>query len=163
MMKKVFVAALVMLVFSGSLAQAVKTQEAAPEQLAKLLEEKEIVCTVEFDVNSAELSREAQQTLTGAVSQIKSVNLKKKMIRIEGFSSPEGNKLINVRLSIDRARAVERFLRANHGVSLDHYISGFGATVPDGVSAAGTRSVQIVIYNNPWGQDELQVVPAGGK
>jgi len=158
-MKKIFVFAVVLVLIGSTLAQAVQTIKATSAPLEKLLTEKEIICTIDFAVNSSELSREAKNILSDAVQRIKSVDLDKKMIRIEGFSSPEGNKLNNFRLSIDRARSVERFLHDNHGVSLEHYISGFGSTVPKGVPAAGKRSVQIAIYNNPWGQGEA---PEGG-
>lgn len=162
MMRKVFLTVFILLLAITSHTQGARTREVTQAEIEKFLGDKEIICKIDFAVNSSELSTEAQKALSGVAARIKAVDLDKKMIRIEGFSSPDGNKLLNFRLSIDRARAVERFLRTKHGVSLEHYISGFGPTVQEGVPAAGTRSVQIVIYNNPWGQDEVPVVSAGG-
>ena len=146
-----------------SSAHAVKTIQSPVADIDTLLGSREVVCTIEFAAGSTSLSAEAEAILDSVASRIKATDLNTKMIRIEGFSSPEGDKTKNFRLSIDRARAVERFLRVNHGVSLEHYISGFGSSAPEGVSASGKRSVQIAIYDNPWGQEDIPVDSNGDK
>jgi hypothetical protein len=152
-----------LLIAFSSPALAVKTIGSSVSNFESLLGEREVICTIDFAAGSAELSEEAGRILGNAVDRIKAVDLEKKMIRIEGFSSPEGNKTNNYRLSIERARSVERFLRANHSVSLEHYISGFGPSTPAGVTVAGQRAVQIAIYDNPWGQEDIPVETAEGK
>lgn len=127
------------------------------------LGQREVLCTINFPVNSVAITTEASEVLNNNAPFLKNINLKEKMVRIEGFASPEGAKIRNFRLSIDRARAVESFLRDKHGVSLDHYISGFGPMQPENVSAAGKRSVQIAIYDNPWDQGDIPVEMTGGQ
>lgn len=162
-MPKILIVSLALLVAVSSPVLAVKIVGSSVASFDSLLGEREVVCTIDFAAGSADLSDEAKRVLGHAVYRIRSVDLEKKMIRIEGFSSPEGNKTENFRLSIDRARSVERFLSTNHSVSLEHYISGFGPSTPAGVSVAGKRSVQIAIYDNPWGQEEIPVETANGK
>lgn len=124
--------------------------------------EREILCSVEFSVNSSDLTPTARKILALSAPRLKELDFNKKLIRIEGFASPEGGRDKNYRLSLERARSVESFLRTEHGVSLNHYITGFGPKRNPGISVTGTRSVQVVIYDNPWGHDDIPVESTKG-
>ena len=124
--------------------------------------QREILCTIEFPVSSSALNSTARDVLARHVPRIKRLDHNRKLIRIEGFASPEGDPEANYRLSLERARSVESFLRTEHGVSLNHYLTGFGPKKSSGITAAGTRSVQVVIYDNPWGQSDVSVELTNG-
>lgn len=161
-MSNFFLTTLLVLFFSAVVyASNVKVESV--ESPETFFGEREAICTITFDTGSTKLSPEAQFVLSQNVVKIKNLDLSKKMIRLEGFASPEGDREKNFRLSIDRARAVERFLRVNHGVSLDNYITGYGPTAPQGLSAAGKKTVQIVVYDNPWGMADVPVKMTGGQ
>jgi outer membrane protein OmpA-like peptidoglycan-associated protein len=161
-MSKVFITSVILL-FAAFTANANNYMVATSKDAETFLGKREVLCTINFSVNSVSITTEASEILNLNAPFLKNVNLKEKLVRIEGFSSPEGAKTKNFRLSIDRARAVESFLRVKHGVSLEHYISGFGPSQPENISAAGKRSVQIAIYDNPWSQDDIPVEMTGGQ
>lgn len=161
-MRNFFIAA-VILVFVALSANAAKLKVVTSKETESFLGKREVLCTINFLSNSTSLTTEACAVLNRNAPFLKNINPNDKIVRIEGFASPEGAKTKNFRLSIDRAREVERFLRVNHGVSLEHYISGFGPTQPKNVSAAGKRSVQIAIYDNPWEQGDIPVEMTGGE
>jgi len=161
-MIKIFIAS-VTLYFVAFTVNAGNLKIVTSRDAGSFLGQREVLCTINFPVNSVSITTEASAVLNNNAPFLKNVNLKEKIVRIEGFASPEGAKTKNFRLSIDRARAVESFLRDKHGVSLDHYISGFGPLQPENVSAAGKRSVQIAIYDNPWEQSDIPVEMTGGQ
>ncbi len=161
-MKNLFIH-LVILLILASFSHAAKVKVESVSNADILLNKRDVICTIEFGANSSALSAEARQILAGSADRLKNLDLQKKMIRIEGFASPEGDRERNYKLSIERARAVERFLRTHHGVSLDHYITGFGPSLPEEVPAAGKRVVQVTVYDNPWGRADIPVEVTGGE
>lgn len=153
---------LLFLLFASSAASA-EMKFKSGQNAESFLENRQILCTVNFDVNSTQLSSAAKDIISKTVPQLRQLDLDAKLLRIEGFASPEGDKQKNFRLSIDRALAVESFLRVNHGVLLDHYITGYGPTTPVDISAAGTRRVEIATYDNPWSQVNTPVKLSNGQ
>ena len=159
MNRNLFLTVLLLLICMDANASKVTVEQT--QATKSYLANREILCTADFAVNSTDLAPDARLRLSRCVPQLKQVDLTRKIIRIEGFASPDGDKLKNYRLSIERARAVESFLRLDHGVSLDHYITGYGPTEPAEISSAGTRRVEIVIYDNPWDQQDVPVETTG--
>jgi len=159
-MKRKFLFTVFIMVFCVN-AHASKVTVEKTQAPDSYLTNREILCTIDFAANSTHLSPDARILLSRHVPQLKQVDLNTKIIRIEGFASPEGDKEMNYRLSIERARAVESFLRLDHGVSLDQYITGYGPTVAAEIPAAGTRRVEIAIYDNPWNQQDVPVQTTG--
>ena len=80
--------------------------------------------TVNFKVNSAELSDDAQAALDEIAQQAKTE--KGYIIQVTGFASADGDKLKNRALSERRADAVIRYLAENHDIPLHRMINPFG-------------------------------------
>jgi OmpA-OmpF porin, OOP family len=80
--------------------------------------------TVNFKVNSAVLSNDAQAALDEIAQQAKTE--KGYIIQVTGFASAEGGKLKNRALSERRADAVIRYLAENHDIPLHRMINPFG-------------------------------------
>ena len=161
-MKIIILLSLLLFMFCATVTGAPVRVDAV-QNVESLLKQREVLCSVDFAPNSIRLSPAARNTLEQVVSSLKRFDFDAKMLRIEGFASPDGDKVKNFRLSIKRALAVERFLRVNHGVSLNNYVTGYGPTLPDNLAAAGTRRVEIAVYDNPWTQENIPVVLSNGQ
>jgi len=161
-MKKTVFAFIILVISCFSVSASEVKQLQAVGDAGSFLGSREVLCTIDFAAGSTLLNKPARQTLSRCTPRIKQLDLVTKMIRIEGFASPEGNKEKNFRLSIDRARAVERYLRSEHGVTIDHYITGYGPTLPTDTTSAGARRVELAVYDNPWDQSAIPVEMSGG-
>jgi outer membrane protein OmpA-like peptidoglycan-associated protein len=108
---------------------------------------------VNFRVNSARLSPEAQATLDEIATQAKTE--RGFVIEVMGFASADGGANLNRRLSQQRADAVVRYLAENHMIPLRRIITpfGYGAAQPvaDNTTREGreqNRRVEVKILVN---------------
>lgn len=92
---------------------------------------------VNFRVNSATLSPEAQATLDEIANQAKTE--KGYIIQVTGFASADGNEMYNRRLSERRAESVVRYLAENHDIPLRRIITPFGFGEAKPVADNSTR------------------------
>ena len=161
-MKYIILPSLLLFMFCATVTGA-NVRLDAVKDADSLLGQREVLCSVDFAPNSISLSPAARNALGQVVSNLKRFDFDAKIIRIEGFASPDGDKEKNFRLSIKRALAVERFLRIDHGVSLNNYVTGYGPTLPENLAAAGTRRVEIAVYDNPWAQKNIPVELSNGQ
>lgn len=68
---------------------------------------------INFDINSANLRPESKRNLLQVAAALRSAALNRDSFRIEGFTDALGTEKYNIKLSEDRARAVEQFLADN--------------------------------------------------
>ncbi|MBE0624187.1 MAG: OmpA family protein [Burkholderiales bacterium] len=88
---------------------------------------KPVSTTVYFASGASTLTPEAQQRLSALAGQLQGPV---SQARIDGYTDATGNGPLNQRLSIARAKAAERYLRA-HGVNAQRYdVQGHGADMP---------------------------------
>jgi outer membrane protein OmpA-like peptidoglycan-associated protein len=92
---------------------------------------------VNFRVNSARLSPEAQATLDEIATQAKTE--RGFVIEVMGFASADGKANLNRRLSQQRADAVVRYLAENHMIPLRRIITPFGYGAAQPVADNSTR------------------------
>ncbi|MGD0892867.1 MAG: OmpA family protein [Terracidiphilus sp.] len=111
----------VQLVYPG---QALTVKE-SPSELRILL-----AADVLFDFDKADIRPDAAATLRQAAAKIKAARTRA-VIRIEGYTDAKGTDAINVRLSRQRAEAVETWLIQNAAMSVSAFnAKGFGAARP---------------------------------
>ena len=85
--------------------------------------------TVNFKVNSAELSPESQMALDQIAGQIKDRN--NFILEIQGFADDKGSDVYNNQLTEKRAEVVRRYLAEKHNISLYRmHMLGFGKVRP---------------------------------
>ncbi|KVF65173.1 hypothetical protein WJ17_22460 [Burkholderia vietnamiensis] len=95
--------------------------------------------TVYFASGASTLTPEAQRRLSALAGQLQGPV---SQARIDGYTDATGNDPLNQRLSIARAKAAERFLRA-HGVSAQRYdVQGHGAGMPRGSNGSAQGRAQ---------------------
>ncbi|RMF45933.1 MAG: hypothetical protein D6751_06305 [Deltaproteobacteria bacterium] len=152
-------AALIPLVGLASPVCADENPELSFEQF---INSREVVATVYFATGSHQLDQESRGVLERIAPELKGISPDEKVLRIEGFSSPEGKELANVRLSMERAAAVELFLRDISGITYDRYLVGMGVRDDQGLTNAKQRRVDIAIYDNvlnvDWDKSERIVI-----
>jgi outer membrane protein OmpA-like peptidoglycan-associated protein len=96
---------------------------------------------VNFRVNSARLSPEAQATLDEIATQAKTE--RGFVIEVMGFASADGGANLNRRLSQQRADAVVRYLAENHMIPLRRIITPFGYGAAQPVADNTTREGRV--------------------
>ena len=77
---------------------------------------------------------------------ITSASRKKRLIRVEGFASSDGQEGKNMDLSMLRAVAVKNYLEQK-AIAVDLYISGFGENSPATGKLSEQRRVDIATYD----------------
>ncbi|GAB4180188.1 MAG: hypothetical protein Tsb0017_08100 [Geothermobacteraceae bacterium] len=150
------------LVFLAGLVSPVCAAENPELSFEQFSNSRKVVASVYFATGSHQLDQESRVVLERIAPDLKGISPDKKVLRIEGFSSPEGTELANVRLSMERAAAVELFLRGISGISYDRYLVGMGVRDNKGLSNAKQRRVDIAIYDNvlnvDWDKSERIVI-----
>ena len=118
------------------------------EQLKSFLRSREVIEQVYFDTASKTLTKGAQENLDFLVPKLKSLAGKGYLFRVEGFSSPEGDSSKNMSLSLSRAMSVKNYLKEQHDLSLDVFLTGFGG-IEKNEDKEKSRRVDIAIYVQP--------------
>lgn len=122
--------------------------QAGNQTVADFIDSRQVVCTVQFDLGSSGLNAPARDSLDKVVNLLAGVNKNETVIRIEGFSSPDGVEQTNIDLSMARAQSVEVYLHEHHGLPMDRYLIGRGVCPEDGLSRNEQRRVEIAMYDN---------------
>lgn len=111
---------------------------------------------IQFAFDSSVLTPESQPRLDTLAEVLKDVQLAEQAIRIEGHTDSVGSATYNRRLSYKRARAVQHYLHAYHGIALARLPAvGKGPDEPYNPkqpTAAINRRVQFVNLNARCGQ-----------
>jgi outer membrane protein OmpA-like peptidoglycan-associated protein len=118
------------------------------EQLKSFLRSREVLEQVYFDYASETLTTFARKNLDSIVPDLKSLAVKGYLFRVEGFSSSDGDNSRNVNLSLSRALSVSNYLKGQHDLNLDVFLTGFGGSENSG-EIEKSRRVDIAAYLKP--------------
>jgi len=109
---------------------------------------REVVETLYFKVNAEELSKTDRDRLTSTAQQLRQIQNNGRMIRVEGFSSNEGDQEKNFILSFFRARSVADIIESM-GLATEVTLTAYGDLRADSDDHAKERRVEIVSYVMP--------------
>ncbi|MFC1779071.1 OmpA family protein [Thermodesulfobacteriota bacterium] len=109
---------------------------------------REVVETLYFKVNAEELSKTDRERLTSTAQKLRQIQNKGRMIRVEGFSSHEGDQEKNLILSFFRARSVADIIESM-GLATEVTLTAYGDLRADSDDHAKERRVEIVSYVMP--------------
>jgi len=126
----------------------ISVADEAEEQLKSFLKSRTVIDQVYFNVASNSLSKSARSQLDNIVARLRTIGEQDKVLRIEGFASPEGDAAKNVNLSMYRAMAVRNYLRDKHDLHPDLFLTGYGGK-QDAANPAAARRVDIALYLPP--------------
>jgi outer membrane protein OmpA-like peptidoglycan-associated protein len=102
---------------------------------------------IQFEFNSAQISPVSQQALLNLSTALKAAELSASKFEVEGHTDAKGNDAYNLKLSQQRAEAVQQFL-VHQGVAINRLVaSGKGSTHLANAAnplAAENRRVRIV-------------------
>jgi OOP family OmpA-OmpF porin len=122
-------------------AETTSTQPAAPVAKPSLS------LQIQFEFNSSQISPLSQQALLNLSTALKAAELSASKFEVEGHTDAKGNSAYNLKLSQQRAEAVQQFL-VQQGVAIQRLIaSGKGSTLLADTTnplAAENRRVRIV-------------------
>jgi len=110
------------------------------------LGEKQILCVVEFAPNSNDLDKTSRHAVDSALKSIQNINTDTHLIRIEGYARLDESE--STILAINRAEAVEEFLRFAKGYYADRYLAGIVLKDGEVVSGVSPYRAEIVVYDN---------------
>ena len=110
---------------------------------------REVVETLYFKVNAEELSKTDRERLTSTAQKLRQIQNNGRMIRVEGFSSNEGDQEKNLILSFFRARSVADIIDSM-GLSTEVTLTAYGDLRADSDDHAKERRVEIVSYVMPF-------------
>ncbi|TYP00332.1 OmpA family protein [Geothermobacter ehrlichii] len=107
-----------------------------------------VLATVHFAPGSSRLDAVGRQTLDQLVEELRRLSPDEKVVRIEGFASPEGTERTNVDLSMERATRVELYFRRHHKLPPTRYLVGIGVRAEGDMPPEKQRRVEIAVYDN---------------
>ncbi|PNU18753.1 hypothetical protein C2E25_16000 [Geothermobacter hydrogeniphilus] len=148
------------LVFLGVLAACLlcaSLSAAAQPSVEDFLGTRKVVAVIPFSLGSAELGVSARHIIDQLVERLKHVNPKRKVVRLEGFSSPEGSEVTNINLSMKRAMAVENYLRTVRHLPPTRYLIGLGVAGGTTLDVVAQRRVEVVFYDNLLNMEDAEV------
>lgn len=119
------------------------------QKVATLTKEKpSIDLTINFDYNSANISGQAQSTVSELGKALADPQLKGSVFLVAGHTDAKGGEEYNQKLSERRAEAIKRFLSEKYGIQAENLVTvGYGKTQlknADNPNADENRRVQVV-------------------
>lgn len=131
--------------------------EALPEDVAKFLDSRKSLASIQFAPGSAELSNEGRAALDSIIEQLKSTSPEKYIVRVEGFTSPDGGRTKNFRLSVKRARVVDAYLQSFGNLPSNLTLMGMGADVWSKLDPSKQRRVEVALYENRFASEQWDI------
>lgn len=132
---------------SRSLRNLVAREKPADPAVVAVERPASIDLSIEFDFNSSGIRAESRPLLVDLAMALKSPELRQSRFLIEGHTDAVGRPDHNLKLSLDRAEAVRRFLLATGVTSTQVDVAGRGSTEPANQAdpnAGENRRVRIV-------------------
>ena len=120
------------------------------------IKSREVVATLYFQANSEDLSKGELERISDTISQLRKLQKSGRMIRVEGFSSSEGDKEVNFRLSFFRARTVADLIETK-GLPAEVTLTGYGDLHARSDDPNKERRVEIASYIKPAGIKRIKV------
>jgi hypothetical protein len=122
----------------------------------EFIKSREVVTTLYFGSNAENLSSGERQRLSRAIDKLRVLQESGRMIRVEGFSSPEGDHENNFRLSFYRARSVAELIESK-GLPAEVTLTGYGDLRVSSDNPKQERRVEIASYLKPTGMKKVKV------
>jgi len=122
----------------------------------EFIKSREIVTTIYFQSNNEGLSSSERKRLSGTIDKLRELQNNGRMIRVEGFSSPEGDQEKNFSLSFFRARSVAVLIEAK-GLPAEVALTGYGDLRASSDNPKQERRVEIASYLKPVGMKKVKV------
>jgi len=120
------------------------------------IKSREVVATLYFQENSEDLAKGEHDHILETISQLRKLQNDGRMIRVEGFSSPEGDKETNFILSFFRARAVADIIEAK-GLPAVVTLTGYGDLRAISDDPNKERRVEIASYIKPVSTRKIRI------
>jgi len=141
-----------------ALVQSASAAEPVPSEFDEFLRSRAVLASVSFAPGESTLSSSAKQEIDRIVPRLRNLDPLRSLVRIEGFSSPDGSENVNVLLSMLRAKAVVDYLSAKHRFAAELFLTGHGSGESTSVRATGRRTAEIALYDNQWDVGDAAVV-----
>lgn len=127
-----------------------------PTSFDSFIESREVVATLYFHANADTLAEAEHERLLGTIQQLRKAQKDGRLIRVEGFSSSEGDQEANFILSFFRARAVADIIESK-GLPSEVSLTGYGDLRAESADPAKERRVEIASYIKPVGMKKVKV------
>lgn len=124
---------------------------------ATFMKSREVVATLYFGANSDSLPESERVRIDETMAELRQLQKQGRLIRVEGFSSPEGNKENNFQLSFFRARSVADLIESK-GLPAEVTLTGYGDLLAKSSDPLQERRVEIAAYIKPTGLKKVKVV-----
>lgn len=121
------------------------------------MKSREVLATLRFQANSDSLTAAVYELVYALLPDIENQQKAGKLIRVEGFASPEGDRADNLRLSLHRARNVADIM-VHKGLPAEVMLTGYGDFLSGTDDPAKERRVEIVAYDKPQNLRKMQIV-----
>ncbi|MDH3997892.1 MAG: OmpA family protein [Desulfuromonadales bacterium] len=122
--------------------------EASNALYETFLQSREVLATIYFPMNSAVLDKDRHDQISKVMSQVRKLQTDGHLIRVEGYSSPEGDVTENMVLSMYRARTIAEIISAK-GCEAEIAMTGYGDLLSQSNDPAKERRVEIASYQQP--------------
>jgi len=151
------IAALVLL-FASLTASFSFAEDVMPAEVARFLDSRKLVSIIYFQEGSSALSNSAKQSIETVIPRLSLLDMKKVVVRIEGFAPLEGREEVRVSLSMNRALAVMNYLQKKHHMNSGLFLIGCGDRDLSEAAEDKRRRVEVALYDNLW---DLENAPTG--
>jgi hypothetical protein len=121
------------------------------------IKSREIVTTLYFQSNGENLSDNQRERLFDVISNLRELQKNGRMIRVEGFSSQEGDQERNFLLSFFRARSVADLIEGK-GLPAEVTLTGYGDLRASSDDPSKERRVEIASYLKPVVMKRIKIV-----
>lgn len=128
-----------------------------PTDFESFIKTREVLATLYFATNADALTITERNRLTDTMQQFRKAQKSGRMIRVEGFSSAEGDQEKNFLLSFFRARSVADIIEAE-GLAFEIALTGYGDLRADSTDHSKERRVEVASYVKPVGIKRVKVV-----
>ncbi len=152
---KLFIAYLLFFLLTN--APVAFANDPTPAEVTSFLNSRQLVSIVYFQPGSSVLSSLAKKSIDSAVSRLKLLDMKKVLVRLEGFAPLEGTEKVNAPLSMRRALAVMSYMRDKYHLETGLFLIGCGNRNFSEMSKDKRSRVEIALYDNIWNIEEAPV------
>lgn len=133
-------------------------KDPVPAEVTRFLDSRKLVSIVYFEQGSSVLSSLAMTSIDSAAPRLTQLDMKKVVVRVEGFAPNEGDDEITVPLSMNRALAVMAYVREKYHFKTGLFLIGCGDRDLSEVPEDKRRRVEIALYDNFW---DIEDAPVG--
>jgi len=115
-------------------------------EVEEFLRHRNVLLSVEFAFGSHKLTEGSRASIDRVAEDLKMLLRDSKVVRIEGYATPQGKEDYNLVLSMQRAMAIQEYLMNRYGLELDLFFNGYGSG-----HAPAEKLVQLAFYDDTLG------------